>query len=63
MCAGGYLTCIRNRGICVLAGSRYLRVVLMNDNEEATSLECVLAGKNSVFNVQKCALAGKTPTQ
>jgi len=51
MCAGGYLTCIRDRGICVLAGSRYLRVVLMNDNDEATGRECVLAGKNSVFNV------------
>jgi hypothetical protein len=35
----------------------------MNDNDEATGLECVLAGKNSVFNVQKCALAGKIPTQ
>jgi len=35
----------------------------MNDNDEETGLECVLAGKNSVFNVLKCALAGKTPTQ
>lgn len=63
MCASGYLTYIINRIICVLAGCRYLQIILMKDDCEATGMMCVLTGKNSVVKTRKCALAGNHPNE